>query len=524
MSGDTSQSTSQSASTATRPAALWRLEIADESGLESLAVEIAGLVKAGDLVTLSGDLGAGKTALARALIRRLCGDASLDVPSPTFTLMQVYEGAQFPIVHADLYRVKSPDELGELGWDEAADGALVLVEWADRMGDEIASDRLDVALSLDQKRGETWREVTLTGHGGFAERVDRARALAELLETSGWADAERTFMLGDASVRAYERLRKPDGERAILMISPPRPDGPAVRFGKPYSAIARLAENIGPFLAVGQALAAKGVSAPKIYAHDAKAGLAILEDLGSEGVVDDDGPIAERYKEATTILAFLHATDTPRTIPAVNGESYSIPPYDLDALLIEVELLVEWYAPHICGVKLSSAAKAIFQSLWRSTLGDIANARSTWVLRDYHSPNLIWLPEREGLARVGVIDFQDCVLGHPAYDVASLLQDARVSVSDDLELRLLSHYAMTRSKADPDFAMSDFAAAYAMLGAQRATKVLGIFTRLDRRDGKPAYLAHIPRVERYLKKNLEHPALAAIKGWYKTHLPRLVAE
>ena len=115
------------------------------------------------------------------------------------------------------------------------------------------------------------------------------------------------------------------------------------------------------------------------------------------------------------------------------------------------------------------------------------------------------------------------MLGHPAYDVASLLQDARVSVPDDLELRLLSHYALTRGKADPDFDMSDFAAAYAVLGAQRATKVLGIFTRLDRRDGKPAYLAHIPRVERSLAKNLEHPALAAIKGWYKTHLPRLVA-
>ena len=114
-------------------------------------------------------------------------------------------------------------------------------------------------------------------------------------------------------------------------------------------------------------------------------------------------------------------------------------------------------------------------------------------------------------------------MGHPAYDVASLLQDARVSVPDDLELRLLSHYALARTQADATFSMPQFAAAYAILGAQRATKVLGIFTRLDRRDGKPAYLAHIPRVERYLARNLEHPALAALKGWYKTHLPRLVA-
>jgi N-acetylmuramate 1-kinase len=509
---------------ATAPVATWRLEIADENRLDALAAELAGLVRAGDLVTLTGDLGAGKTALARALIRRLCNDPSLETPSPTFTLMQIYEGAQFPIVHADLYRVKSPDELAELGWDEAAEGALVMVEWADRMGETIAADRLDIAINLDPRRGETWREIILSGHGAFAERLERARALAQLLHRSGWGDAERTFMLGDASVRAYERLRKPSGERAILMISPPRPDGPPVRFGKSYSAIARLAENIEPFLAMAEALIAKGISAPRILAHDMQAGLAIIEDLGTEGVLDDGAPNPDRYREATTILAFLHATETPRTIPGVDGRSYSIPPYDIDALLIEVELLVEWYAPHIGGVKLSSAAKAIFQSLWRSTLGEIANARNVWVLRDYHSPNLIWLPDREGLARVGVIDFQDCVLGHPAYDVASLLQDARVTVSDELEVRLLSHYALTRSKANPDFDMADFAAAYAILGAQRATKVLGIFTRLDRRDGKPAYLAHMARVEHYLKKNLEHPALAAIRGWYKTHVPRLVAD
>lgn len=510
-------------SSRTAKAATWRLEVEDEIELDALAGEIAALVRAGDLVTLSGDLGAGKTALARALIRRLCDDPALEAPSPTFTLMQLYEGAHFPIVHADLYRVQSPDELAELGWDEAADGALVIVEWADRMGGAIAPDRLDVALKIDPKRAETYREATLTGYGDFAERLERACALTHLLHSAGWSDAERTFMLGDASVRAYERLRKPNGERAILMISPARPDGPPVRFGKSYSAIARLAENIEPFIAVAEALAAKGVSAPKILAHDIEAGFAIIEDLGTEGVIDGGAPIPERYREATTILAFLHATDTPRTIPSVHGKTYSIPPYDLDALLIEVELLTEWYAPHICGVKLSSAAKAIFQSLWRSTLNDIATARSAWVLRDYHSPNLIWLPQRDGLARVGLIDFQDCALGHPAYDVASLLQDARVTIADDLELRLLSHYASMRARTDPDFVMADFAAAYAILGAQRATKVLGIFTRLDRRDGKPAYLEHLPRVERYLSKNLEHPALAAVKGWYKTHLPRLVA-
>lgn len=503
--------------------AVWRLALPDESATEALAGAIAEFVGPGDLVTLSGDLGAGKTTFARALIREVCGDPELEAPSPTFTLMQIYEGGRYPVVHADLYRVQSPDELAELGWDEAAEGALVLVEWADRIGPGVAPDRLDIELSLDPARGETWRRVVITGFGAMAERVARKKGVTELMERAGWGEARREFMLGDASVRAYERLIKPDGSRAILMISPPRPDGPPVRYGRPYSAIARLAETIDPFITVAQALTAKGLSAPKIYAADTKVGLAILEDLGGEGVVDENGPMPDRYADAASVLAFLHATDTPSRLPAADGQTYLVPPYDLDALLIEVELFVEWYAPQIADVRLSSGAKAIFLSLWRNALGDIASRRETWVLRDYHSPNLIWLPQREGLARVGLIDFQDCVMGHPAYDVVSLLQDARVIVSDELELKLLSHYALARRRMDSEFDMAAFASAYALLGAQRATKILGIFTRLDRRDGKPQYLAHLPRVEHYLAKSLAHPALAEVRGWYKTHLPRLIA-
>jgi aminoglycoside/choline kinase family phosphotransferase len=143
-------------------------------------------------------------------------------------------------------------------------------------------------------------------------------------------------------------------------------------------------------------------------------------------------------------------------------------------------------------------------------------------LRDYHSPNLIWLPEREGLARVGIIDFQDAVMGPPAYDVASLLQDARATVPPDLELKLIGVYARERRAADPQFDVAAFARAYAIMGTQRATKILGIFARLDRRDGKPHYLRHLPRIEAYLMRNLAHPSLAKLKGWYENYLPRLI--
>jgi aminoglycoside/choline kinase family phosphotransferase len=144
-------------------------------------------------------------------------------------------------------------------------------------------------------------------------------------------------------------------------------------------------------------------------------------------------------------------------------------------------------------------------------------------LRDYHSPNLIWLGDREGLRRVGLLDFQDAVLGPAAYDVASLLQDARVTVPADLELRLLGLYARERKAADPAFDMTAFAGSYAIVAAQRATKILGIFARLNKRDGKPQYLAHLPRIEAYLRRNLAHPTLAGLRWWYESHVPRLAA-
>ncbi|MFO1117261.1 MAG: tRNA (adenosine(37)-N6)-threonylcarbamoyltransferase complex ATPase subunit type 1 TsaE [Beijerinckiaceae bacterium] len=498
---------------------VWRLDLANEDQTRDFAQTVASFVGAGDLVTLSGDLGAGKTAFARALIRSLTEDAALEVPSPTFTLMQVYETEKYPIVHADLYRIGSPDELADLGWDEATDSALVLVEWAERAGELMPPDRLDIRLTIPPGHDEA-RIAEVTGHGGFGPRLMRARGATEVLRRSGWSGANRTFMLGDASTRAYERLEKPDGERAILMISPPRPDGPPVRFGKPYSAIARLAEDIRPFVAIDNALRSKGLSAPEIYAADLDSGFAVLEDLGAEGVVDGNGPIRERYAVALDVLAYLHGMELSDVAPLTLDRNYTIPPYDLDALLIEVELLTEWYAP-FAGANLSSGARATFVNLWRQTVIGVVAAAPTWTLRDYHSPNLIWLDDREGYQRIGIIDFQDCVMGHPAYDVASLLQDARVTVPDDVEIRLLGHYAQARRAATPDFDMAAFARAYAILGAQRATKILGIFARLDKRDGKPQYLAHLPRVSRYLRKNLTHPAMSQLRDWYVANLPRL---
>jgi tRNA threonylcarbamoyl adenosine modification protein YjeE len=497
--------------------------LADEEATRALMVDIAAALLPGDLITLSGDLGAGKTTFARALIRHLAGDQAVEVPSPTFTLMQAYELPRFSLVHADLYRLSGPAELAELGFDDTPERSVTLLEWPDRAAGFLPADRLDIALTLSPPQGPTFRNARVTGYGAFAARAERIAAIRAFLARNGFAKAGRHYMQGDASTRSYERLTL-GAVSYILMNSPRRPDGPAVRDGKPYSAIAHLAEDVTPFIAMAQALRARGLSAPAIMAADRAAGLLVIEDLGSELMVagHPPAPIEERYEVAADLLAALHRQPLPDTLPVEQGVTYTLPRYDLDAFLIEVELLVDWYLPRL-DAAVSGSRRDVYVELWRDALQPVFAMPATWVLRDFHSPNLLWLPQREGVTRVGLLDFQDAVMGPAAYDLASLLQDARVDVPELMEIALLSRYTRARRAADPAFDAPAFAKTYATLAAQRAAKILGIFARLDTRDGKPQYLRHIPRVWAYLQRSLAHPALAALAAWHRVNVPALKA-
>jgi N-acetylmuramate 1-kinase len=210
-------------------------------------------------------------------------------------------------------------------------------------------------------------------------------------------------------------------------------------------------------------------------------------------------------------------------VPLRGGGTYTVPPYDIGAQLIEIDLLSSWFWPYIQGSVIPQDAKAEFDALWTELLPATQGDHRVWALRDYHSPNLIWMPEREGLKRVGLIDTQDCLMGHPAYDLASMLQDARVDIDFGFADDLYEHYCGLRMKQGRlDRAELDLA--YAILGAQRATKILGIFARLSKRDGKHGYLRHIPRVSRYLERNLAHPSLSRLKAWYDRHMPAPIRE
>jgi tRNA threonylcarbamoyl adenosine modification protein YjeE len=499
--------------------ATFSIALSNEAATAHLMADLALLIGPDDLITLTGDLGTGKTAAARAMIRYLADDERLEVPSPTFTLAQSYELSPFALLHADLYRVNDASELEEIGLLPLPEGTLALIEWPERASNTLPTDRIDIALSHRPSLGSTARAAEITGYGKAASIVARLRTLIEFLDQTGFAEARRRRMAGDASVRSYARLIRDDGV-FILMNMPKRPDGPAIYDGKSYSAAVHLAEDVKPFVAIGNGLRGRGFSAPAIHHADLEAGFLITEDFGTELFVagDPPAPIPNRYEAATDMLAALHRHNLPDRLPLAPQIDYPIPIFDIEAWLVEIGLMVEWYLPER-GAPITSALRTEFIALWREILQKPAAAPKTWVLRDFHSPNLIWLGERSGLARVGTIDFQDAVLGPAAYDLVSLLQDARIDVPETLELTLFSRYVKARREADAQFDPAAFAALYAIMSAQRNTRLLGTFARLNRRDGKPQYLKHQPRIWTYLSRSLAHPELKPLQAWYAALVP-----
>lgn len=270
-----------------------RLELPDEAATLRLAEDVAAKLAIGDVIALRGDLGAGKTSFARALIRAVAGNSELEVPSPTFTIVQTYD-TRLPIAHFDLYRLGSSDEMDEIGFDEAVSDGVVLVEWPERAEEYLPANRLEIALDMHG----AGRMATLTGGGDWPKRLVRTLAIRQFLDQAGWIPVERRHLQGDASSRTYERVHAPDGASAVLMDAPEQNPGWVVRDGKSYDEIAHRAADIRPFVAVGNALRDAGLSAPAILAADIPAGMLLLEDLGSEGLLRDGEPIFERDRKS----------------------------------------------------------------------------------------------------------------------------------------------------------------------------------------------------------------------------------
>lgn len=323
--------------------------------------------------------------------------------------------------------------------------------------------------------------------------TDRDAAIRDFYTAAGWGAAGVAPLAGDASNRRYLRLGAPGGATAVLMDAPPD-----------------RGEDVRPFLAVTDWLRGLGLSAPRIMAADPDQGLLLIEDLGDALFARVAGADeASLYAAAVDLLVDLVQAGPPARLGGGTAAAY-----DGAVLAREAALAVEWYRPGVLGTPTPADLAADYAAVLGQATAGIAPARDVLVLRDYHAENLIWLPDRVGAARVGLLDYQDALVGHAAYDLVSLLEDARRDVAPALAEAMLARH-LARSGADP----VAFRAGYAALGAQRNLKIIGIFARLARRDGKPRYLDLIPRVWRHLMHDLAHPDLAALRAWVRAHLP-----
>jgi hypothetical protein len=321
----------------------------------------------------------------------------------------------------------------------------------------------------------------------------RETEIEQFLKANGFGAAVREPLPSDASFRRYIRLSG-GPEPVLLMDAPP---------GR---------EDVRPFITVANHLAGLGFSAPRIVAADAEKGLVLVEDFGEDTFTHLLAAGADEtalYELAIDALIDLHRR------PATKTNAVKVPAYDDPRLMTETRLLTDWYAPAVFDRPLADSAIKEYEVLWSAAFPLARKVPDTLVLRDFHVDNLMRLPSRDGVAACGLLDFQDAVIGPVTYDIVSLLEDARRDLAPGLKEKMTARYLAAFPKWNAD----DFTAASAVLAAQRNAKIIGIFTRLLKRDSKPVYLRHIPRVWRLLEGDLTHPALKPLKAWFDEHLP-----
>jgi len=355
--------------------------------------------------------------------------------------------------------------------------------------------------------------------------MNREDEIQVFLKQAGWSKAVRNAVPGDASTRHYERL-KLNGEIAVLMDAPKgveapsEPEGASVEDRKAlgYNALARLAgPNPEAFACIANELIMRGFSAPKIIAADLDKGLMLLEDLGeavyAKIIKNDIANERPLYEAAVDTLAAIYRSSFPQTM-SYNNTIWRVRDYDVAALLAETDLCLDWYAKDY-GYEISGDVRDEFYNLYEQSFKHLNAHASGLALRDFHAENLFWLPARQATARVGLIDFQDGLFVHPAYDLMSLITDIRRDVSPELKDILITRFCEKSGIADD----AHFRAAYAVLSVQRGTKLLGFPVRADLKFGKPQYRVLLPRVKRHLNDDIVHPALADVREWYARHLP-----
>ncbi|MGE3769412.1 MAG: aminoglycoside phosphotransferase family protein [Bdellovibrionales bacterium] len=360
---------------------------------------------------------------------------------------------------------------------------------------------------------------------------ERERLIDDFIIANGWGDARRIDMGGDASIRSYIRLVKPDGTKAIVMNAPLDEEeivctpemSEAERIAAGYCAHRRTAASrVDAFVCIGEFLHQAGFTVPEIHAFNVTDGLALLGDLGEgqywsllqQANKDEEA----MYEAATDVLVKLAGVKVPQVLE-YNGASWPMLSYDAVAMDCEADMFIDWFAEHHCGLTVDDAVRGAYRAAWHQMYKHLETDSPVLIIRDYHSPNIMWLPEKQGQARAGVIDFQDAVTGHAAFDVQFLFNDARRDVNPAIAKKMLQRY-LAATQVDE----TSFMNAYHVFKALNNARICGIFCRLNYRDGKAGYIKHLPRVQNFVLDSLKHPACAPLADWFKTYLPDVLKE
>ncbi|SEP40013.1 hypothetical protein SAMN02990966_05731 [Rhodospirillales bacterium URHD0017] len=320
---------------------------------------------------------------------------------------------------------------------------------------------------------------------------ERDRLRADFVRRAGWGDAGERLLAGDASFRKYFRLSRPRASAVVMDAPPPQ-------------------EDVRPFVRIGRHLSGLGLSAPAIQAIDEDNGFLLLEDFGDDTfarVLAAGGEEAELYRRATDVLIVVQRAGPRALLPGLGA-------YAGEALIDAAMLLPEWYLPAASGRPTPDEETMAYRAAWRACLANLPAMADTLLLRDYHKDNLMWLPGRPGVKACGLLDFQDAQQGHPSYDLVSLIEDARRDVAPAVHAACLVRYL-----GETSLDAQDFAAGFALMAVQRHARIIGLFVRLLERDGKPEYLAHLPRVWRMFERALRHEALQPLRAWVDRLLP-----
>ena len=469
------------------------------SDLEKLTKELTPLLSEGGVMTLNGQIGAGKTTLAKLVIHDLTQTPLEDIVSPTFNLYHTYNRDNLEIAHYDFYRIESEIELPEIDLNDSFTDKICIIEWAEKFQDLLPKDRIEISI----KCIENERLYRINPLGKFGDIVNNRAKIENFLSDLDINFTELQRLPGDASKRRYYRIMSSDNTM-ILMDATQESD---------IKSKTGLTNGIDDFIKIQEYLDSIDVRVPNLIARNKIDNIILEEDLGEYSYTDvlTKQNYQELYNPAIKTLIHISNINHPKNI-STNSNPHYLKEFDLDIYLNEAEIFIDYYWPFVHGKQCNADKKQEFRDIMEEVYSNLSNDK-TLMLRDFHSPNLLFLENENGFRKCAVIDFQDALFGHPLYDLVSLTNDARITIDEYQEKYLIELFRKDFPFSNFQFDSLSFMQQYHILGVQRSIKILGIFARLAILETNQNYLVHMPRVICYIKRIMQSGKIQRLANW-----------